>query len=73
MLLVRLSSPDEKRLFHSACIDSGVSMSSIVRVVAGLITRKQSNTLKGFDQSIAVRLITMAKELPEQVAEHAGT
>ena len=64
MLLVRLSSPDEKRLFHTACIDSGVSMASLVRAVVGLIIRKQSDTLKGFDQSIAVRLITIAKESP---------
>jgi len=64
MLLVRLSSPDEKRLFHTACLNSGVSMASLVRAVVGLITKKQSNDLKGFDQSIAVRLVTIAKETP---------
>lgn len=68
MLLVRLTSADEKRLFHIACMEAGVSMASLVRGAVGLITKKQ--TLKGFDQSVAVRLVTIAKETPDPDPEN---
>jgi len=62
-ILVRFNTDREKKDFHIACMEAGISMVSLVRAAAGVIIRKRSNDLKGFDQTIAVRLVTLAGDL----------
>jgi len=65
MIMVRMV-PDKKALLQVACIKAGISLTSLFHSVAGVMIRHDQGSLSGFDKTLAVRIVTLAKEEKEE-------